>query len=557
MKLALYRKYRPTSFADVVGQENVIAALRNQLAAGRFGHAYLFTGVRGTGKTTLAKIVAKAVNCPHAQQGEPCGECEICRGIDNGSILDVTEIDAASNNRVDDVRGILEESSYAPAVCRMRVYIVDEVHMLSMPAFNALLKTLEEPPAHVLFVLATTEIQKVPATILSRCQRFDLKRIPEEKIAARLKYVAAQENIALTDDAASLIARLADGALRDALSILDTTASLGGEVDEETVKRLAGVSDREYLFRLSDAVVRGDLTVLMTTLQQLYSDSAEPSRLLNELIRHYRNLLMVRVGRVTLKDCSAAMQARYERESGGFDDAHLLTALSVLADAAESMSRSLDREITLELALLKLAGGGLVSVPAPAAMPRAAAPAVRQPAAAPAAKPAAPAEAKPAPVQDDLPPWETAPLPEEAPPLPEAEPVKRPAPAAAQPAAAAPQPVPAAVPAANDLLAEWPQVVAAVREKSKMLGTLLAKSSAHVTDTHLLIEASEMAMKFIRENADSRQYIKDAVLQVSGLRLPVGPWKAPAAAAPKADGDDGLEEFLRRAEQAGVEVNRK
>ena len=195
MKLALYRKYRPTRFDEVVGQESVTAALKNQLRAGRIGHAYLFTGVRGTGKTSLAKILAKAANCLDLTDGEPCGKCEICRGIDNGTVLDVTEIDAASNNRVDDVRDILEEVSYAPAVARMRVYIIDEVHMLTPQAFNALLKTLEEPPRHVLFILATTEIQKMPATILSRCQRFDLKRIPENLIASRLKEVSGKESL--------------------------------------------------------------------------------------------------------------------------------------------------------------------------------------------------------------------------------------------------------------------------------------------------------------------------------------------------------------------------
>ncbi|MBP0985821.1 MAG: DNA polymerase III subunit gamma/tau, partial [Oscillospiraceae bacterium] len=240
MKLALYRKYRPTRFSDVVGQEDIIAALRNQVAAGRTGHAYLFTGVRGTGKTTQARMLAKAVNCPNTKDGEPCGECEICRGIDNGSVLDVTEIDAASNNRVDDVRDLLDETSYTPAMCNMRVYIVDEVHMLTMQAFNALLKTLEEPPRHVMFILATTEVQKVPATILSRCQRFDFKRIPEDMIAERVRYVAAQEGISVTEGASSLIARLSDGALRDALSLLDTCASLDTNVDEEVVKRLAG-----------------------------------------------------------------------------------------------------------------------------------------------------------------------------------------------------------------------------------------------------------------------------------------------------------------------------
>ena len=234
---ALYRKWRPRKFADVVGQEAIVTALQNQIAAGRIGHAYLFTGTRGTGKTTCAKIFAKAVNCLDTTSPDPCGECAVCKGIDEGTILDVSEIDAASNNSVDDIRDLRDETAYLPAVCKYKVYIIDEVHMLSTSAFNALLKTMEEPPEHVIFILATTEVQKVPATILSRCQRYDFQRITADKIAGRLEYVAGQENIELDHNAAELIGRLADGAMRDALSILDTCAGVSNTVDEALVRR--------------------------------------------------------------------------------------------------------------------------------------------------------------------------------------------------------------------------------------------------------------------------------------------------------------------------------
>ena len=227
MYRALYRKWRPQRFADVVGQTAIVTALQNQISAGRIGHAYLFTGTRGTGKTTCAKIFAKAVNCLDTSSPDPCGECEICKGIDSGSVMDIIEMDAASNNGVDDIRDLRDEVAYLPSVCKYKVYIIDEVHMLSTAAFNALLKTMEEPPEHVIFILATTEVQKVPVTILSRCQRYDFTRITADDIAGRLLYVAGQEKIELDENAAQLIGRLADGAMRDALSILDTCAAHG------------------------------------------------------------------------------------------------------------------------------------------------------------------------------------------------------------------------------------------------------------------------------------------------------------------------------------------
>ena len=262
MYRALYRKWRPQRFADVVGQTAIVTALQNQISAGRIGHAYLFTGTRGTGKTTCAKIFAKAVsrgavNCLDTSSPDPCGECEICKGIDSGSVMDIIEMDAASNNGVDDIRDLRDEVAYLPSVCKYKVYIIDEVHMLSTAAFNALLKTMEEPPEHVIFILATTEVQKVPVTILSRCQRYDFTRITADDIAGRLLYVAGQEKIELDENAAQLIGRLADGAMRDALSILDTCAGVDNHVDEALVRRMAGVTDRGYLFEISDAIAAG------------------------------------------------------------------------------------------------------------------------------------------------------------------------------------------------------------------------------------------------------------------------------------------------------------
>jgi len=313
MYRALYRKWRPQRFEDVVGQRAIVTALKNQITANRVGHAYLFTGVRGTGKTTCAKIFAKAVNCLHPVNGDPCGECEICKGIDNGSILDVVEMDAASNNGVDDIRDLRDETAYTPSACKYKVYIIDEVHMLSTAAFNALLKTLEEPPAHVIFILATTEIQKVPATILSRCQRYDFTRIGPEDIARRVEYIAGEEKLELSPDGAELIARLADGALRDALSILDTCAGVTAKIDADVVRRMAGVTDRSYLFRISDALEAQDGATALAQLAQLRQQSVDVKRLTEELIAHYRALMLAALpgGQSLLSGVSPEEEALY------------------------------------------------------------------------------------------------------------------------------------------------------------------------------------------------------------------------------------------------------
>ena len=386
MYRALYRKWRPRRFEDVVGQQAIVAALQNQVAAGRVGHAYLFTGTRGTGKTSCAKIFAKAINCPESQKGDPCGKCAVCAGIDDGSIMDVVEIDAASNNGVDNIRDLRDETAYTPSVCAYKVYIIDEVHMLSMAAFNALLKIMEEPPSHVVFILATTEIHKVPATILSRCQRYDFGRIQPQDIAARIAYIAGEEGFALTPGAAALIARLADGALRDALSILDTCAGVSREIDEELVRRMAGVTDKSYLFTISDALAARDAADALSQVAGLRQRSVDMKRLCEELISHYRNLMLAALpgGKGLLAGVPPEEEALYLEKAGQTPQSESVRAIRLLGSALEKMSRGTDQRIELELALFALTETPQSAAPAPVAP------------AAPAAQPPAPFAARPA-----------------------------------------------------------------------------------------------------------------------------------------------------------------
>ena len=448
MYRALYRKWRPQRFEDVVGQRAIVTALKNQITAGRVGHAYLFTGVRGTGKTTCAKIFAKAVNCLHPVNGDPCGACEICKGIDNGSLLDVVEMDAASNNGVDDIRDLRDETAYTPSACQYKVYIIDEVHMLSTAAFNALLKTLEEPPAHVIFILATTEIQKVPATILSRCQRYDFTRIGPEDIARRVEYIAGEEKLELTSDGAELIARLADGALRDALSILDTCAGVTAKIDADVVRRMAGVTDRSYLFHISDALEAQDAAAALAQLAQLRQQSVDVKRLTEELIAHYRALMLAALpgGQALLSGVSPEEEALYLQKGPEMGQREAIRAIRTLGTALEHMTRGSDQRIELELALFSLSeppqqmqAVTVQPAPARAAQPEAPRPfaaAVQPFASAPVqsalavAAPQTPAAAEPVPavqqtpLQPAAPEAPSAPA-EEMPPMPDEPPVQQ------------------------------------------------------------------------------------------------------------------------------------
>ena len=440
MYRALYRKWRPQRFEDVVAQRGIVTALRNQVASGRVGHAYLFTGVRGTGKTTCAKIFAKAVNCLHPKDGDPCGECEICKGIDNGSILDVVEMDAASNNGVDDIRDLRDETAYTPSACHYKVYIIDEVHMLSTAAFNALLKTLEEPPAHVIFILATTEIQKVPATILSRCQRYDFTRIGPEDIAQRVEYIAGQEGLELTTDGAELISRLADGAMRDALSILDTCAGVTAKIDADVVRRMAGVTDRSYLFRISDALEAQDGAAALAQLAALRQQSVDVKRLTEELIAHYRALMLAALpgGQSLLSGVSPEEEAQYLEKGPQLGQREAVRAIRTLGNALEHMTRGSDQRIELELALFTLSEPPQAA-PAAAVSVQAAAPA------APVVRPFVSAPAQPAPQPFVSTPVTPPPAVQEPLPAPAAEPTSAPEEPAVSPASLPEEPAPAPV----------------------------------------------------------------------------------------------------------------
>ena len=610
MYRALYRKWRPQRFEDVVGQRAIVTALKNQITAGRVGHAYLFTGVRGTGKTTCAKIFAKAVNCLHPVNGDPCGECEICKGIDNGSLLDVVEMDAASNNGVDDIRDLRDETAYTPSACQYKVYIIYEVHMLSTAAFNALLKTLEEPPAHVIFILATTEIQKVPATILSRCQRYDFTRIGPEDIARRVEYIAGEEKLELTSDGAELIARLADGALRDALSILDTCAGVTAKIDADVVRRMAGVTDRSYLFHISDALEAQDAAAALAQLAQLRQQSVDVKRLTEELIAHYRALMLAALpgGQALLSGVSPEEEALYLQKGPEMGQREAIRAIRTLGTALEHMTRGSDQRIELELALFSLseppqqmqavtvqAAPARVAQPeaprpfAAAVQPFANAPVQPAPAATASQTPAAVAE--PAPAVPEAPPApadELPPMPEEPPvqqsdaalpwdePAPQAPPPEEPEPASqpeqpalAEPTQSAPAaeepPAPVQEHPADPVLTKprsvaqqgtnpfpyWGQIVQKLEGIDPMLYMYLRKSKAYFDGTRVLIDGGKTFRDFIRVNKDSQKLIKKLIAEVSGVPVPIGPYEPKTAGKTASN----AEQSLLALEKLGLEVS--
>lgn len=571
MYRALYRKWRPRKFADVVGQEAIVTALQNQIAAGRIGHAYLFTGTRGTGKTTCAKIFAKAVNCLDTTSPDPCGECAVCKGIDEGTILDVSEIDAASNNSVDDIRDLRDETAYLPAVCKYKVYIIDEVHMLSTSAFNALLKTMEEPPEHVIFILATTEVQKVPATILSRCQRYDFQRITADKIAGRLEYVAGQEKIELDHNAAELIGRLADGAMRDALSILDTCAGVSNTVDEALVRRMAGVTDRKYLFEISDAIAARDAVKALQEIAALRQQSVDMRRLCMELAGHYRNLMLSALpgGTDLLTGTSPEEEAAYAARKD-FPQAEAVRAVNAFGAALEKMARGTDQRIELELAVFSLTQPEAVPVALPAAVPARPVVTAASPApfaAAPqqvppvqmASAPVPPVAVQPVPPAAEQPPF-SAPITGEAPPFEQELALATPAPQqptpAQQPVYAADVPIPKPVRTVAkepQLFPQWQAVLELIAENDPMLNSYLRGTQAYYDGRRVLIECSDDFRDFMRRSKETSKNIKQYIYQVTHIKCGIGPYEKPAAAASNAPAAD-VEETLRQMKDLGVDV---
>ncbi len=547
MYKVLYRKYRPRVFADVVGQPQVTVTLKNELMRGRISHAYLFTGSRGTGKTTCAKILARAVNCLRPVDGDPCGECEICRGLEDGSLLDVMEIDAASNNGVENVRAIIEETSFTPARAKYRVYIIDEVHMLSPAAFNALLKTLEEPPAHVVFILATTEVHKLLPTILSRCQRFDFHRIDPELMAARLEQVSGLEGAQLDQEAALLIARTADGALRDALSLLDQCLGRGTHITLETVYETAGLAARDYLGQLARAVAERDPAAALGVIDRLYRESKDLSRLCAELAEYFRGLLLYK----TMKDPGPLLQVSpAEREelsglSGAMSLATVLHCLDALEEALNKM-RLGNQRTQLEIALVRLCSPQLDTTPESLLRRIEALESGTQP-------PRESAE-RPEPHRDsdfDLPPAPEPPPPAE--PAPEPAPIPKAAPAPKAPPA--PNPRPAADPGVEELMENakrfgaWPDILQQLSAGSKSVAMAFEGSSAYISGDYMLIDAPEIAFDLLKKS-DQRTRLREAISRVTGRAYKLGPYKRAGEGAKT----DPMDELLQRAREAGIPV---
>lgn len=358
MHKALYRTYRPQTFEDMVGQRHIIKTLKNQIKNDNVGHAYLFTGTRGTGKTSTAKIFARAVNCINPNDQEPCNKCEVCESILNDNTMDTIEIDAASNNSVDDIRELRESVKYSPTNCKYKVYIIDEVHMLSQGAFNALLKTLEEPPSYVIFILATTEPHKIPATILSRCQRFDFKRVTINEMVKRMKDICTGENIDVEERALNLIASNSQGALRDALSILDQCMSFGEDkITYDDVVELMGTVNIEQLFDLSQYIIDQDIKKSLQSLNEFISWGKDIRNLINDLISHFRNIMVRKVSK-DIDDILSLPEDTLERiskQSEGVDINSLIRILNVLSETQDSIKSSSNQRVMVEVAIMKIA----------------------------------------------------------------------------------------------------------------------------------------------------------------------------------------------------------
>ena len=571
MYQVLYRKYRPRVFADVYGQDHVTSTLKNEIKEGRISHAYLFTGSRGTGKTTCAKILAKAVNCPNAVDGEPCNACEICKGLDSGTIYDVVEIDAASNNGVDNIRDLREEVNYTPTRGKYRVYIIDEVHMLSTGAFNALLKTLEEPPAHVIFILATTEVHKLPATILSRCQRFDFKRIQPETMAVRLQQVAGLEGMELAPDAATLIARIADGALRDGLSILDQCAGRSKQITAQLVSEVAGLAGREALYRLSDAVLARDSSAAVEELAQLHENSYDMERLCVEMINHFRNFMMVKTVKKSreLIICTDDEYKHIEESAGQFTLAQILRGLDLFQSTLVKIKGGATPRIEMEMAFVRLCEPKLETDPDAinqrlSALERAVQNGVP---AAPAKTVQSPAPAaRPAPAQPTVPPTPqpapaaAAPAPEPEPatsaepvsaPVPESAPVQPEPPVPPEPAAAAPSPAPAAD-SEQQLFMQWADLMEILHRTDIALFGVLSGSQGYTRGEFFLIDSPNPTIKEFIKISTHAKAIRAALHELTGHNYKLGLFKKKSTE--QAPRRDPLEDLLSKARENNIQI---
>lgn len=568
MYQVLYRKWRPKTFSDVSGQEHITTTLLNELSTNRLNHAYLFTGSRGTGKTTCAKILAKAVNCLHPVNGNPCGECEICKGIDSGSMLDVTEMDAASNRKIDDIRQIIDEVQFKPSKCKYRVYIIDEVHMLTTEAFNALLKTLEEPPEHAIFILATTEVHKLPQTILSRCQRFDFHRIPPRAIADRLLYVASQEGVTLSDGAALLAASVADGALRDALSLLDRCIAISSDIDEDVVRSAAGLARKTYLFELANCVINKNTAKALEIVNRLYGESKDMARLCDELLSHFRTLMLIKSVK-NPRDIIIMADDEFEQaqvQSDYLSLADIVYYMDVLSRAYQNMGRGTGDRTELEMAVVKLSSAELDgTVEALTARVTALEKAVKKGIRVNCVPEQVQAVSQP--VQSETPKPEVQKSEHEK--VQEVKPVvetekNEPAaptpkiqgqPAQEQPVLTASAPKKAVQRQSVELDAiynnaqpfpDWAEVVNNMKPVSRTIAAAFANSSAYTSGKYMLIDTdNEMAFELLKNN-ERRQEIRQLIFETTGQHYNLGPYKRPSAKQEdKTDPVDRLVESLQ------------
>ena len=559
MYRVLYRKWRPAVFTDVSGQEHITSTLQNEVSSGRLNHAYLFTGSRGTGKTTCAKILAKAVNCLNPQNGNPCGECEICKGIDDGSILDIVEMDAASNRKIDDIRQIIDEVQFKPAKCKYRVYIVDEVHMLTTEAFNALLKTLEEPPEHVIFILATTEVHKLPQTIRSRCQRFDFHRIPPRAIADRVEYVVSQENAEITESAALMLASVADGALRDALSLLDSCLAVSSHIDEEVVRNAAGLVSKTYLFELAAAIINKNPTRSLEIIDRLYSESKDMARLCDELVEHFRALMLIKTIK-NPRDILIMSDDEFEQavtQSDYLSLADIVFYMDVLSRAYQRMGRGTGDRTELEMALVKLSATELDgTVEALTARVTALEKAVKRGITVNYAQPAQQSVQAEAAQSASVPNTQT----EVEEPFAKPEPEHKKAPVAKP----APEVKPVAQRASVNLdelydnavpFARWVEVVDSLKSVSRSIAAAFAGSTAYESGNYLLIDTNnELAFDLLRQNG-RRAEIKQTLLELTGKNYSLGPYKR--STPKKVKKTDPLNSLVQSLEGSGVEITQE
>ncbi len=528
-------------FEDVSGQPQVTVTLKNELKLGRINHAYLFTGSRGTGKTTCAKIMAKAVNCLNPKDGNPCCECDICKGIDNGSVMDIAEIDAASNNGVDNIRAIIEEAAFAPAKAKYRVYIIDEVHMLSPGAFNALLKTLEEPPAHVIFILATTEVHKIPATILSRCQRLDFHRIALKDIADRLCFVAERENVVLDREAAMIIAAVSDGAMRDALSLLDRCISEDTHITAKLVQSTAGLLGRKHIFELADCIIDRNTGRSLEITEKLYSESKDMGRLCEELIEHFRCLMLTKTMKNadTLVTFSSDEKERALLQADRLSVEDIIYVIDVLQNGYDRISKGLTKKSDMELMLIKLTSPKL-NISAEAILSRVAAleRAVKRGLSfrpqddAPSDKNTdksitAEDEANVSVVSDGTAKEETSVSQKNT-------------------SADYDEIIKNAVP-----MEDWQEVLDILKSYSMTIATSFKNTEAYISGDYILIDSrNELAFRLLKQPAH-RERMRRAVKEVTGRTYKLGPYRK---AAEKAQKNDPMQELLNKAKQSGVIV---